>query len=123
MAIGRVLVAVACALMLTAQSTAAAPSQDDYRPAIMTMRYDAGELTGVVHAPRTLVGVRPVVFNVLGSDAYAQDLARRGIVVVQVGDPSALEQHRELWRDLRVGKGPLALRFGGFTGHLAVAEP
>lgn len=120
---GRVFVAVACALILTAPNTKASPSQDDYRPATMTMRYDAGALTGVVHAPRTLVGVRPVVFNVLGSDAYAQDLARQGIVVVQVGDPSAVERHRELWRDLRAGRGPLALRFGGFTGHLAVAEP
>lgn len=123
MAIGRVLVAVACALLLTARSTAAAPSQDDHRPATMTMRYETGRLTGVVHAPRTLVGVRPLVFNVLGSDVYAQELARQGIVVVQVDDRSAMERHRELWREAGAGRGPLAQRFAGFAGHVVVAQP
>ncbi|MGW6445843.1 hypothetical protein [Lentzea sp. NPDC055074] len=124
MVFGRVLVAVACALVLTAPSVAAAPSRDDdYRPATMTMRYETGWLTGVVHAPRTLVGVRPLVFNTLGTDAYAQELARQGIVVVQVNDPSAMERHRQLWRDVKEGRGPLAQRFAGFAGHVAVAEP
>ena len=123
MAIGRVLVAVACALVLTAQSTAAAPSQDDYRPATMSMRYESGSLTGVVHAPRTLVGVRPMVFHVRGSDVYAQELARQGFVVVLVDDRFALDRHRELWREIVTGTGPLAERFGRFAGHLAVAEP
>ncbi|MEU3643880.1 hypothetical protein AB0E59_10925 [Lentzea sp. NPDC034063] len=122
MVFGRVLVAVACALVLTAQSTAAAPAQDDdYRPATMSLRYEAGSLTGVVHAPRTIVGVRPVVFNVRGSDVYAQELARQGFVVVLVDDRFSMDRHRELWR--AIGTGLLAERFGRFAGHLAVAEP
>ncbi|MFJ5985193.1 hypothetical protein [Lentzea sp. NPDC092896] len=124
MVFGRVLVAVACALVLTAQSTAAAPSQDDdYRPATMSLRYEAGSLTGVVHAPRTIVGVRPVVFNVRGSDVYAQELARQGFVVVLVDDRFSMDRHRELWRGVVAGTGPLAERMGRFAGHLAVAEP
>jgi hypothetical protein len=123
MVYGRVLVAVACALVLTAQSTAAAPSQDDYRPATTTTRYEAGPLTGVVHAPRTLVDVLPVVFQVRGSDVYAQELVRRGFVVVLVNDRFSMDQHRRLWREAGAGRGPLAERFGRFAGHLAVAEP
>lgn len=120
MVFGRVLVAVACALVLTAPSTAAAPSQDDHRPATMTMTYRVGDLVAVVHAPRTLVGMRPLV---LTSDLAAQALVRRGAVVVRVTDPSALERHRELWRELGSGTGPLAPRFGGFAGHFSVAQP
>ncbi|MDX3660760.1 hypothetical protein PV646_25960 [Streptomyces sp. ID05-26A] len=114
---------MACALLLTAQSAAAAPSQDDHRPATMTMRYETGWLTGVVYAPRTLVNVRPLVFNFLGSDVYARELARQGIVVVQVNDRSAMERHRRLWRDISAGRGPLSQRFAGFAGHVVVAEP
>ncbi|WP_143138460.1 hypothetical protein [Lentzea waywayandensis] len=109
--------------MLTAQSTAAAPSQDDYRPATTTTRYEAGSLTGVVHAPRTLVGMLPMVFHFRGSDVYAQELARQGFVVVLVDDRFSLDRHRELWRGVVAGTGPLAERFGRFAGHLAVAEP
>ncbi|MFJ8959655.1 hypothetical protein ACIRG5_09695 [Lentzea sp. NPDC102401] len=124
MVFGRVLVAVACALVLTAQSTAAAPSQDDdYRPATTSTRYEAGSLTGVVHAPRTIVGVRPLVFHFRGSDVYAQELARQGFVVVLVDDRFSLDGHRALWREVVVSRGPLAERFARFAGHLAVAEP
>lgn len=120
MAIVRVLVAVACALVLTAPSTAAAPSQDDHHPATMTMKYQAGDLVAVVHAPRTLVGVRPLVFT---HDVSATVLVRRGAVVVLVHDPSSLTRHHELWRELSAGTGPLAERFAGFAGHFAVAQP
>ncbi|SMC97860.1 hypothetical protein [Lentzea albidocapillata] len=120
MAIVRVLVAVACALVLTAPSTVAAPSPDDHRPATMTMTYQAGDLAAVVHAPRTLVGVHPLVFT---HDISATVLVRRGAVVVLVPDPSSLTRHRELWRELSSGTGPLAERFGGFAGHFSVAQP
>ena len=120
MAIVRVLVAVACALVLTAPSTAAALPPDDHRPATTTMKYQAGDLVAMVHAPRTLVGVRPLV---LTHDVSAQVLVRRGAVVVLVHDPSSLTRHRELWRELSAGTGPLAERFSGFAGHFSVAEP
>jgi hypothetical protein len=120
MAIGRVLVAVACALMLTAPSTAAAPSQDDYRPATTTMAYEVGDLVAVVHAPRTLVGALPLVF---GHEFTAPLLARRGAIVVVVRDRWSLDRHRELWRELDERTGPLAERFAGFAGHFSVAEP
>ncbi|MGW6935464.1 hypothetical protein ACWGE0_35755 [Lentzea sp. NPDC054927] len=122
MAIGRLLVAVACAMVLTAPAAAATTSQVD-RFAIMRMEYTAGELTGVVHAPRTLVGERPLVFNYLGYDARAQELARQGFIVVLVSEPAVLTRHLEMWRDLHAGAGPLAERFAGFARHFAVAEP
>ncbi|GLY51540.1 hypothetical protein [Lentzea sp. NBRC 102530] len=120
MAIGRVVVAVACALALTAPSTAAAPAQEESRPATTTMTYEIGDLTAVVHAPRTLVGARPLV---LTSEISAQRLVRQGAVVVLVHDRSALPRHRELWRELSAGTGPLAERFAGFAHHVVVAEP
>ncbi|SDK08320.1 hypothetical protein SAMN04488074_104201 [Lentzea albidocapillata subsp. violacea] len=118
MAIVRVLVAVACALVLTAPSTTASP--DDHRPATMTMTYQAGDLAAVVHAPRTLVGVHPLV---LTHDVSATVLVRRGAVVVLAPDPSSLTRHRALWRELSSGTGPLAERFAGFAGHFSVAQP
>ncbi|WP_394620733.1 hypothetical protein JNUCC0626_16980 [Lentzea sp. JNUCC 0626] len=120
MAIGRVVVAVACALVLTAPNTAAAPVQEEHRPATMTMTYEVGDLAAVVHAPRTLVGARPLI---LTSDISAQRLVRQGAVVVFVHDRSALPRHRELWRELGSGTGPLAERFAGFARHVVVAEP
>jgi hypothetical protein len=121
MVFGRVLVAVAFALVLTAPSTAAAPSRDDdYRPATMTTTYQVGDLVAVVHAPRTLTGVRPLVVT---RDHTARALVGRGAVVVLVTGPSSLDRHRDLWRELGSGSGPLAERFGGFAGHVAVAEP
>ncbi|SDP15024.1 hypothetical protein [Lentzea jiangxiensis] len=123
MAIVRVLVAVACAMVLTAPATAATARQDEYRPATMTMRYDVEGLTAAVHAPRTLVGVRPLVFLPRGSEVHALEFASRGCVVVLVDDPFALGGHRGLWRALGTGTGPLAERFGGFAGHFSAAEP
>ncbi|MFD4637218.1 hypothetical protein ACFWN2_07870 [Lentzea sp. NPDC058436] len=120
MVFGRVLVAVACALVLTAPSTAAAPSQDDYRPATMKMTYEVGDLVAVVHAPRTLVGVRPLVF---GHEFTAPQLAQQGAVVVVVSDRWSMDRHRALWRALNERGGPLAERFAGFAGHFSVAEP
>ena len=61
MAMGRLLVGIAFAMVLTAPSTAASTSVRDYRPAVMTLEYTAGDLNAVVHAPRTLVGTRPLV--------------------------------------------------------------
>jgi hypothetical protein len=122
MAFGRLLVAVACAMVLTAPSTAATTSQV-YRPAIMRMEYTVGDLTGVVHAPRTLVGERPLVFDYRGYDVRAQELARQGFIVVLVSEPAVLTRHLEMWRDLHAGSGPLAERFAGFAVHFAVAEP
>ncbi|MET9227927.1 hypothetical protein [Lentzea sp. NPDC003310] len=119
MVFGRVLVAVACALVLTAPSTAAAPSQDDYRPATTTMTYQVGDLAAVVHSPRTLTGARPLVIT---RDPGARALASRGAVVVLV-DGSSIDRHRALWRELTSGTGPLAERFGGFAGHVVVAQP
>ena len=123
MAIGRLMLAVACALVLTAPSTAASTSSQVYRPAIMRMEYTVGALTAVVHAPRTLVGERPIVFDYRADDNHAQTLARRGFIVVLVRDPAVLTRHLELWRDLHERTGPLAERFAGFAGHFAVAEP
>lgn len=123
MAIGRLLVAVACAMVLTAPSTAVATSSQVYRPAIMRMEYTVGDLTGVVHAPRSLVGERPLVFNDRGYEVRAQVLARQGFIVVLVSDTAVLNRHLEMWRDLHAGSGPLAERFAGFAGHFAVAEP
>ncbi|MFD4676254.1 hypothetical protein ACFWNN_41480 [Lentzea sp. NPDC058450] len=120
MAIGRVVVAVVCALVLTAPSTEAAPAQDEHSPTTMTMTYEADGLVGVVHAPRTLVGALPLV---LTSDISARPLVRQGAVVVVVPDRSALPRHRELWRELSDGTGPLAQRFAGFARHVVVAEP
>ena len=123
MAMGRLLVGIAFAMVLTAPSTAASTSVRDYRPAVMTLEYTAGDLNAVVHAPRTLVGTRPLVFNFRGYDYIAQSLAAQGFVVVLVSDRTALSRHVDLWRELGEGKGPLAERFGGFTGHFSVAEP
>jgi hypothetical protein len=77
----------------------------------------------VVHAPRTLVGPRPLVFNFRGFDELAQSLAQEGSIVVLVSDRTALDRHMELWRSLSEAQGPLAERFRGFAGHFAVAEP
>ena len=123
MAIGRLMLAVACALVLTAPSTAASTSSQVYRPAILRMEYTVGTLTAVVHAPRTLVGERPIVFDYRTDDNRAQTLARRGFIVVLVSDAAVLTRHLELWRDLHARTGPLAERFAGFAGHFAVAEP
>ncbi|MDT7788255.1 MAG: hypothetical protein QOF58_6674 [Pseudonocardiales bacterium] len=123
MAIGRLLVAVACAMVLTAPSTAAATSVRHYRPAVMTMEYSVGGLHAVVHSPRTLVGTRPLVFQFRGYDEVAQSLAQQGSVVVLVSDRTALDRHLELWRSLSKAEGPLAERFRGFAGHFVVAEP
>ncbi|MDX8035452.1 hypothetical protein SK803_35040 [Lentzea sp. BCCO 10_0856] len=120
--VGTLLVAVACAMLLTVPSTAATTSQVD-RPAIMRMEYTVGDLTGVVHAPRTLVGELPLVFDYFGYDAQAQELARQGFIVVLVRDPAVLTRHLEMWRDLHAGSGPLVERFAGFARHFAVAEP
>ncbi|SEQ31778.1 hypothetical protein [Lentzea albida] len=120
MAIGRVLVAVACALMLTAPSTAAAPSQDRPGRATMTMAYEVGDLAAVVHAPRTLVDVGPLVF---GNDLTAPLLAQQGAIVVVVHDRWSVDRHRELWRALDERSGPLAERFAGFAGHFTVVQP
>lgn len=121
MAIGRVLVAVAVAMMLTSPSTAATTSGDDYSPAVMRMDYAVGDLTAHVHAPRTLVGVRPLVFGF--HDDLARESARQGFVVVVVDDRWSVAAHEELWRELNAGGGPLAERFAGFVGNVAVAEP
>lgn len=123
MAIGRLLAVVACAMVLTAPSTAASTSVRPYRPAVMTMEYAVGELNAVVVAPRTLVGTRPLVVNFRGFDEVAESLAQQGSVVVLVSDRTALDRHLRLWRELSEGKGPLAERFFGFAGHFTVAEP
>ncbi|KJK44537.1 hypothetical protein UK23_29000 [Lentzea aerocolonigenes] len=123
MSIGRLLVAVACAMVLTAPSTAAATSVRHHRPAVMTMEYSVGDLRAVVHSPRTLVGTRPLVFQFHGYDEVAESLARQGSVVVLVSDRTAVDRHLELWRSLSKAEGPLAERFRGFAGHFTVAEP
>lgn len=123
MVIGRLMAAVACAMVLTAPSTAAATSVRHHHYAVMTMEYAVGDLKAVVHAPRTLVGLRPLVFNFPGFDEIAQSLAQRGSVVVLVSDRTAVDRHVELWRSLSRGAGPLGERFHGFAGHLVVAEP
>lgn len=121
--VGAVLVAVVCAMVLTAPSTAATTPFKDRGPAVMTMEYSVGSLAAVVHAPRTLVGRRPLVFNVRGYDSRARKMARQGFVVVLVSDRAALSGHQELWRELMAAKGPLAQRFHGFAGHVAVSAP
>ncbi len=123
MALGRLLVAVACAMVLTAPSTAATTSVRHYRPAVMTMEYAVGDLHAVVHSPRTLVGTRPLTFHFRGYDEVAESLARQGSVVVVVSDPTAVDRHLRLWRDLSEAKGPLAERFRGFAGHFAAPRP
>src|SRR5687767_5256183 len=116
MGIGRLLAAVACAMVLTAPSTAAATSmRHHHHSAVMTMEYAVGDLKAVVHAPRTLVGVLPLVFHFRGFDEIAQSLAQRGSVVVLVSDRTALDRHVELWRSLSRGEGPLVERFRGFA--------
>ena len=123
MGIGRLLVAVACAMVLTAPSTAAATSVRHHHAAVMTMEYAVGDLKAVIHAPRTLVGLRPLVFHFPGFDEIARSLAQRESVVVLVSDRTAVDRHVELWRALSRGEGPLAERFPGFAGHFVVAEP
>ncbi|HEX8870705.1 MAG TPA: hypothetical protein VF821_33885 [Lentzea sp.] len=120
MGIGRLFVALACAMVLTAPSTAAATSVRHYQPAVMTMEYTVDGLHAVVHSPRTLVGTLPLVFNFPGYDEVAQSLAQKGSVVVLVSDRTALDRHLELWRSLSRAEGPLAERFRGFAGHVAV---
>jgi hypothetical protein len=123
MGIGRLFVAVACAMVLTAPSTAAATSVRHYRPAVMTMEYAVGDLKAVVHAPRTLVGTRPLVFGFRGYDDIARSSAQQGSIVVLVSDRTAVDRHAQLWRELNDREGPLAERFCGFAGHFSVAEP
>jgi len=123
MGIGRLFVAVACAMVLTAPSTAAATSVRHDRPAIMTMDYAVGDLKAVVHAPRTLVGTRPLVFGFRGYDDIARSSAQQGSVVVLVSDRTSVDRHAQLWRELNDREGPLAERFRGFAGHFSVAEP
>ena len=60
------------------------------------MEYTVGTLTAVVHAPRTLVGERPIVFDYRTDDNRAQTLARRGFIVVLVSDAAINELHIEL---------------------------
>ncbi len=122
--LGGLVAVVALAMVLIPHTTAATTSPDDSRrPAVMTMEYETGGLTAVVHSPRTLVGVRRLVFSSRGNDLYAEELARRGFVVVLTDDRLSLDGHRELWRDLAGGGGPLAERFRGFAGHFTVVEP
>ncbi|MFD9702890.1 hypothetical protein [Lentzea sp. NPDC059081] len=122
--IGGLLALVVFAMVLTAQSTAATtPPHADDVPAVMRMEYRENGLTAAVHAPRTLVGERKLVLSFRGGDAYAEELARQGFVVVLVDDRLALDGHRDLWRELARGGGPLVERFSGFVGHVVVAEP
>ena len=126
--VGGVLALVALMMVLTSLSTplttaATTPPDDGYRPAVVRMEYETGDLAAVVHSPRTLVGVRQLVFSFRGNDAYAEELARQGFVVVLVGDRLTLDGHRALWRELGGGAGPLAERFRGFAGHFVVEEP
>ncbi|MEV6237361.1 hypothetical protein [Lentzea sp. NPDC051838] len=122
MGLARLFVAVACAMVLTAPSTASATSVRHYRPATMTMQYTVDGLHAVVHSPRTLVGTRPLLFQFRGFDEVARSLAERGTVVVLVSDRTTLDRHVELWRSLSRGEGPLAERFGGFAGQISVPE-
>ncbi|GAB2831093.1 hypothetical protein [Lentzea nigeriaca] len=119
----RVLGAVVLAMVLTAPGTAATTQVGEYRPAVMRMEYAVGDLTAVVHSPRTLVGTRPLVFHPRGYDYKAQSLAQQGFIVVLVSDRAAMGRHVELWRQLSGAEGPLAERFRGFAGHFSVAEP
>ncbi|MGI5500871.1 hypothetical protein [Lentzea sp. CA-135723] len=126
MAIGKAAAAVAMAMVLTAPTSSAAP---DYGSGVRKVEYSLGdrafqvpgfhsapggpvadlELTAVVHAPRTLVGKRPLVLlahgywqpcrgdqwvwpcpsgeqfpSYRGYDYLAEELARQGFVVVSV---------------------------------------
>ncbi|MFD4676255.1 hypothetical protein ACFWNN_41485 [Lentzea sp. NPDC058450] len=126
MAIGKAAAAVAMAMVLAAPTSSAAP---DYGPGVRKVEYSLGErafqvpgfhsepggpvadleLTAVVHAPRTLVGKRPLVLlahgywqpcrgdqwvwpcpggdafpSYRGYDYLAEELARQGFVVVSV---------------------------------------
>lgn len=122
-----VLVAVACAMVLTAPSTPATTSPREYRPSVMRMDYAAGDLIATVHTPCTLVGALPLVLvGPRGSDLLGPELARQGFVVVVVRQGAA-GRHLELWRALETAEGPLAERFRAFAGHLdltaTVAEP
>lgn len=127
MAIGKIAVAVACAMALAAPTTSAALAED--RSSVRKVEYSLGdrafqvpgfhtepggpvadlELTAVVHAPRTLVGKRPLVLlahgywkpcrndqwvwpcpqadafpSYRGYDYLGEELARQGFVVVSV---------------------------------------
>ncbi|NGY60975.1 hypothetical protein G7043_18750 [Lentzea sp. NEAU-D13] len=127
MAIGKAAAAVVMAMALTAPTTTAAP--DGYGSGVRRVEYSLGdrafqvpgfhtepggpvadlELTAVVHAPRTLVGKRPLVLlahgywkpcandqwvwpcpagdafpSYRGYDYLAEELARQGFVVVSV---------------------------------------
>lgn len=175
MAIGKAAAVVVMAMALTAPSTSATPGQD-----VRKVEYSLGdrafqvpgfhtepdgpvadlELTAVVHAPRTLVGKRPLVLlahgywktcrneeewlwpcpkgdtfpSYRGYDYLAEELARQGFVVVslsangvnagELGQPAdvaraaLMSKHLEMWRDLNEGRGPLAGRLRGFTGHV-----
>jgi predicted dienelactone hydrolase len=110
-------------MALTAPGTAASTSERDHQLPVMTMAYTAGDLTAVVHAPRALVGTRPLVFQFRGFDDVAQSLARQGFVVVLVDDRTTLSRHAALWHALNERTGPLVERFRGFAGHFSVAEP
>lgn len=121
---GGILAVVVLSMLLTSGETSAiTPPPTGYRPAVMRWEYETGGLAAVVHSPRTLVGARQVVFGFLGNDLYAEELARQGFVVVLPDDRLSADGHRELWRGLSRGEGPLAERFPGFSGHLVVAEP
>jgi hypothetical protein len=119
----KILGAVVLVMVLTAPGTAATTPVREYRPAVMRMEYAAGDLTAVVCSPRTLVGTRPLVFQLRGDDHRVLSLAQQGSIVVLVSDRAALSRHVELWRQLSEADGPLAERFGGFAGHFSVAEP
>jgi dienelactone hydrolase len=128
MAIGKVATAVACAMVLSAPAASAAPGE--HSSGVRKVEYSLGdrafhvpgfhtepggpvadlELTAVVHAPRTLVGKRPLVLlahgywktcrneeqwvwpcpqgdsfpSYRGYDYLAQELARQGFVVVSM---------------------------------------
>jgi hypothetical protein len=127
MAIGKIAVAVACALALAAPATSAAG--EEHRSSVRKVEYSLGErafqvpgfhtepggpvadleLTAVVHAPRTLVGKRPLVLlahgywkpcrndqwvwpcpqgdafpSYHGYDYLGEELARQGFVAVSV---------------------------------------
>ncbi len=119
----RVPAVVAVSLVLTAPATVATTASHEHIPAIMRMDYEVGDLSAAVHSRRTLVGKRSLVFTFRGNDEHARDLARQGFVVVQVSDRLSLDGHRELWHRLSAGTGPLAERFRGFAGHVAVPRP
>jgi dienelactone hydrolase len=127
MAIGKVAAVAVCALALAAPTSSAAP--EEHRSGVRKVEYSLGdrafqvpgfhtepdgpvadlELTAVVHAPRTLIGKRPVVLlahgywkpcqndqwlwpcpqgdafpSYRGYDYLAEELARQGFVAVSV---------------------------------------